>query len=101
MPEEEDIPYGDMLEKKYQFNPIPEAEKPALVPAPAPVAPVKDIAKEEIQEIEQDSSMEQTKVEDLLDTKLQTDVQKKFGELFFTTKKIYELRNIEDSFDIL
>ena len=40
-----------------------------------------------------------------LATKLQTDVQKKFGELFFTTKKIYELKNktgiTEETFDIL
>ena len=40
-----------------------------------------------------------------LDQKLQTDVQKKFGELFSTTKKIYELKErvgiTEESFDIL
>jgi hypothetical protein len=41
-----------------------------------------------------------------LDTKLQTDVQKKFGDLYFTTKKIYELKEKvgaggEETFDIL
>ena len=27
MPEEEDIPYGDMLEKKYQFNHLDQCER--------------------------------------------------------------------------
>lgn len=136
---EDELAYGDMLEKKYQFEPIPEiepvaqpvqAQQPVQVPpvrqepqvsqqAPTvPVPPVQmpvppvaqpvpeasvvqDIAQKEIQEIQQQASLEQVKVENLLDTKLQTDIQKKFGELFFTTKKIYELRNIEDSFDIV
>ena len=92
-----------MLEKKYQFNKIPEVQKPA--PVKQVYIPeehvIEDFAEEEAQNIMHQSSLEQTQVEDLLDTKLQTDVQKKFGELFFTTKKIYELKNIEDSFDIL
>ncbi len=41
----------------------------------------------------------------MLDTKLQTDIQKKFGELFFTTKRIYELKDklwiTEETFDVL
>lgn len=136
---DEDLAYGDMLEKKYQFEPIPEIEPVAqsvqvqpvqaqpvqeqavtqtatvvqqapttpVQPVQVPVQPVpepsvvQDIAEKEIQEISQQASLEQTKVENLLDTRLQTDVQKKFGELFFTTKKIYQLRNVEDSFDIV
>lgn len=119
--EEEDLPYGDMLEKKYHFDPIPEVEtapvvqqpvqvsvqQPVQAPVQAPVAPVvESIAQKEIQEIEQKSSIEQAQVTWLLDTKLQTDVQKKFGELFFTTKKIYETKEKlwtggEETFDIL
>ncbi len=49
--------------------------------------------------------IEEPEEEISLATKLQTDVQKKFGELFFTTKKIYELKNktgiTEETFDIL
>lgn len=60
-----------------------------------------EMTEEETQNIEHDASVEESQIENLLDTKLQTDVQKKFGELFFTTKKIYELKNIEDSFDII
>lgn len=137
-PEEEDLSYGDMLEKKYQFSPIPEMEEeiPVVVPTPKPVsvqqpdpvqqvapvvqqptrpvvAPVsvpeqhvvEDITEKETQVINQQSWLEQTQIEGLLDTKLQTDIQKKFGELFFTTKKIYELKEkiwiTDENFDIL
>lgn len=134
---EEDLPYGDMLEKKYQFEPIPEIEEmpvqqpaptPTPAPAPTPAAPaptqkvapapvqetatvpqsqiVEQVAAEEIQDINKQSSLEQAKVENLLDTKLQTDVQKKFGELYFNVKKVYELKEKlwiggEETFDIL
>ncbi len=126
---EEDIPYGDMLEKKYQFDPIPEREVPApTTPAPvaAPVSPsipivapqttiekpaivpdgvIENIVNKEMQDIQHESSLEETKVEWLLDTKLQTDIQKKFGEIFFTSKKIYEnktkLWDTGEYFDIL
>lgn len=122
--EEDDLPYGDMLEKKYQFEPIMEEEKVVqpvtVVPTQAPVrqvipqvttAPVietpnlKPITEEEIQQINQQAWVEAVQVNTLLDTKLQTDVQKKFGELFFTTKRIYELKQklwiTEETFDIL
>ncbi len=121
--EEDDLPYGDILEKKYQFEPIPEfepevpntvQEKPAPVPEKQPVPVVEKqpvvaipepVAEEEIENIEHESALEQTKVEGLLDTKLQTDVQKKFGELYFTTKKIYELKEKlwieDDTFDVI
>ena len=117
---DEDLPYGDMMEKKYQFEPIPEETVPVppvqvrpVTPPPRPAAPTpapkpfvsrpippastqqvtQHVAAEEIHDIENQSSLEQSQVEWLLDTKLQTDVQKKFGELFFTTKKIYELKD--------
>lgn len=51
------------------------------------------LSDEQLQDIQQQSSLEQIQVTDTLDTKLQSDIQKKFGELFFTTKKIYELKN--------
>ncbi len=107
--DEEDLPYGDMLEKKYQFEPIPEIEEdikqPVSVPQPQKQV-ASQVAEEEVQEIEEQASLEQGKVEGLLDTKLQTDVQKKFGELFFTAKKIYKLKAKlgiaeEETFDIL
>lgn len=113
--EEDDLPYGDMLEKKYQFEPIMEEEKvipPVTVAAPQMVRPpvaetihLEPIAEEEIQQINQQAWVEAVQVNTLLDTKLQTDVQKKFGELFFTTKRIYELKEklwiTEETFDIL
>ncbi len=112
--EEEDLPYGDVLEKKYQFDPIPEEvhkEPEAIAPVSVPPVSVpqepvvKDIAEQEIQDIQQQSSWEHAQIENLLDTKLQTDVQKKFGELFFTVKKIYESKDVlwthEESFNIL
>jgi hypothetical protein len=107
--EEEDLPYGDVLEKKYQFDPIPEEvhqEPEHVAPVSIPQAPVvEDIAEQEIQDIEQQSSLEYAQIENLLDTKLQTDVQKKFGELFFTVKKIYEAKGTlwthEENFNIL
>lgn len=137
---EDDIPYGDMMEKKYQFDPIPEmetakpvntapvaapvppvssptvpsvpvaapqtpAEKPAEKPAIIPDGAIETIVNKETQDIQRESSLEEAKVEWLLDTKLQTDVQKKFGELFFTSKKIYETKiklwHKDESFDIL
>jgi hypothetical protein len=93
---EDDLPYGDVLEKKYQFEPIPEvvSEEPTPEPAQAPVVPsvIDQIAEQEVQDIVQQAGVEQETVETLLDTQLQTDVQKKFGELFFTTKRIYAIK---------
>lgn len=94
------MPYGDILEKKYQFDPIPE-EIPTPVVAPAPVeqAVVQEetipeaVVEEEIPEVEMESGPELDQIEDISATKFQTDVQKKFGELFFTTKKIYEIKD--------
>ncbi len=112
--DEEDLPYGDILEKKYQFNPITEAPAPVQVPVQqvqqvqAPVSPwveLQVVADKELAQINREASLEEIKVGGLLDTKLQTDVQKKFGELFFTTKKIYELKDKlwfpDESFDII
>ena len=120
---EDDLPYGDMLEKRYQFEPITEEEEkvipPVTVAAPQiPTAPqmvkppvveithLEPIAAEEIQQINKKAGLEAVQVNTLLDTKLQTDVQKKFGELFFTTKRIYELKEKlwvggQENFDIL
>lgn len=160
-PTDDDLPYGDVLEKKYQFESIPEVELPPqqapvvqVVPIPVVQAPVvqapvvqtpivepviqqtpvvqpvvepvieqapvvqtvvqpvaepvakeetivENISQQEIHNIEQQSSLQQSQIEGTLDTKLQSDIQKKFGELFFTTKKIYELKHVEESFDIL
>jgi len=133
--DEEDLPYGDLLEKKYQFEPIPEdietpvvapgeptipEVKPVVIPTPVtpePVAPVVPVPV--VPEAEQKREMppvqpvpvavpsvpEPEPVAVSWENLLQTDVQKKFGELFFTTKKVYELKeklNIsEESFDIL
>lgn len=59
----------------------------------------------EIQEMPKESVSQQAKVENLVDTRFQTDVQKKFGELFSTTKKIYKLKDkiwiADETFDIL
>ncbi len=115
---DDDLPYGDMLEKKYQFEPIPEdvventaseVVQPEAVQPPqqTPVAPsvIEKVAEQEVQDIWQQAGVEQETVDSLLDTKLQTDVQKKFGELFFTTTRIYTLKeklgNQEEVFDIL
>ncbi len=51
-----------------------------------------EINQEDMQTIQHQASLEQTQMSDLLDTKLHTDIQKKFGELFFTTKRIRELK---------
>ena len=136
---EDDLPYGDVLEKKYQYEPIPEPketavaqpeqavektpvvekvtqETPVVEQAPVTeektqvatqkVAPVVNtVAEREEQEVNQQAGIEQEKVWTLLDTKLQTDVQKKFGELFFTTKRIHAIKEKlwqkEDTFDVL
>lgn len=136
---EDDLPYGDVLEKKYQYEPIPEPKETAVaqpeqaveknpvvekVTQETPVvekagvteekkegddqkvAPVINaVVEREVQEINQQARVEQEKVWTLLDTKLQTDVQKKFGELFFTTKRIYAIKEKlwqkEDTFDVL
>lgn len=125
---EDDLPYGDVLEKKYQYEPIPEptatttkqpeqvvekspvVEKPVVEETPQVVEPkvapvVNTVAEREVQEIDQQAGIEQEKVWTLLDTKLQTDVQKKFGELFFTTKRIHAIKEKlwqkEEAFDIL
>jgi hypothetical protein len=92
---EEDLPYGDMLEKKYQYEPIPEPESsvsPQVVSQPVS-SKIEEIAEKEVENIVQDAGVEEAKIDSLVDTKLQTDVQKKFGELFFTTKRIYELKS--------
>lgn len=84
------------VKAKPQFTPIPEIEDEILE---------EEITPEEIEEIDHEAGLEETKVESLLDTKTQTDVQKKFEELFFTTKKISALKNkasdAEKTFDIL
>lgn len=110
--EDYDLPYGDVLEKKYQFEPITE-EEPILVSTASatPTSVVENIpdldpiVEEEMQTIQQQAGLETAKVETLLDTKLQTDIQKKFGELFFMTKRIYELKDklwiSEETFDVL
>jgi len=65
---------------------------------------VENVADEEVQDVV-DNTIEEPQLDSLLDTKLQTDVQKKFGELFFTTKKIYQLKErmgiVDETFDIL
>lgn len=132
--DEEDLPYGDLLEKKYQFEPIPEdSESPVVVPVEPSIPEVKPVAiptpvtpepaapevpvpvqveeqKREIPPVQPvsvtaPSVPEPEPVAVSWENLLQTDVQKKFGELFFTTKKVYELKeklNIsEESFDIL
>jgi len=142
--DDDDIPYGDLLEKKYQFEPIIEDQKQEVSSVPTqafqttdklvgepivepilevePIVepietqtfnspdmeisvPLEPIAAEEIQNINQQSWVESVQVETLLDTKLQTDMQKKFWELFFTTKRIYELKKrlwiTQETFDII
>lgn len=110
---EEDLPYGDMLEKKYQQQPVQEEEIPVVAPQAPVQQPVRTvpevvlepIAEQEIATINQQAWVEQAQVNTLLDTQLQTDVQKKFGELFFTTKRIYDLKDkvgiSEETFDVL
>jgi hypothetical protein len=101
MPEMPPVSIPKKEEKPQRFNPIPQMPEPEIVPEEEIELPEEEITQEDIQDIEQQSSLEQRQIESLLDTKLQTDVQKKFGELFFTTKKIYELKQSEESFDIL
>ncbi len=142
---EDDLPYGDILEKKYQYEAIPESKEFPVekeseevifpveekndeefwpveeVPEVEKISPIEEIpeveqtveftdtidkvAEREIQNIDQQAAIEQEKVWTLLDTQLQTDVQKKFGELFFTIKRIHAIKNKlwndEESFDIL
>lgn len=62
------------------------------IPSSAEISQDVPLSDEELQNLQQQSSIQQIQVTDTLDTKLQSDVQKKFGELFFTTKKIYELK---------
>ena len=75
--------------------PVPLQE----VHMPETIAPIV----EEKKEVQVPQKIEEIEVP--FDQKLQTDVQKKFGELFSTTKKIYELKEkvgvTEESFDIL
>lgn len=131
--ENEELPYGDILEKKYQFDPIPEEiptpvapqvsvvqpiPVPTPVAAPTPVEQVitqeevveeevvpEEVIEEEIPEVETQSEPELDQIENVPATNLQTDVQKKFGELFSTTKKIYEIKETlwttDETFDIL
>lgn len=133
---ENDLPYGDILEKKYHFDPIPEEITPS-VPEPVEQAPVppqqepqqvvqstpkvpevvtpiieealaeEQLAEEqeivddekEIQELPQEDKVDNSEI---LQTKFQTDIQKKFGELFMATKKIYALKNLsEEGIDIV
>gem|GEM_PF-5670109 len=55
--------------------------------------------------VQQPVSSEEQSVDIASDNVFQTDVQKKFGELYVTTKKIYEFKEklgiSEDTFDIL
>lgn len=107
---EEDLPYGDILEKKYQEDPsfqeytahAPMSEEVSMEYTPSTV---NAIAEQEEEAIQQEVGLEETKVESLLDTKLQTDMQKKFGELFFVVKRIYDLKSRlgsnDEMFDII
>ena len=167
--DKENLSYGDVVEDKYQFTPIPEIETPKMVQAQPDIQPqvVPSIAPnqtipasvvvpiavpqtapvvvedtpitqnmpneqmsqipntppsvvektiqvnipeekipavvEEAESIQQEPAWEEIEVSQAI--KFETDVQKKFGELFFTTKKIYELKDkiwlTEDTFDIL
>lgn len=81
-----------MISSREPEVPAEEAVEEDVEPEPEVVQDVAPISEEELQTVEQQSSLEQLQVADTLDTKLQSDVQKKFGELFFTTKKIYELK---------
>ena len=84
------IQYPQVQQAPIQKINIPEEDAP-VIPQPEPE--------------ESQLPIEEPEEEISLATKLQTDVQKKFGELFFTTKKIYELKNkagiTEETFDIL
>ncbi len=121
---EDTLTQDDVLEKEYPFEPIPEIEEnpsavadevPEFVPEP-PAVPeiepepqiteevVENVADEEVQDVA-DDTIKEPQGDGLLDAKLQTDVQKKFGELFSTTKKIYQLKErmgiVDETFDIL
>jgi len=110
---EEDLPYGDILEKKYQINPslqedvpyTPDQQITSESPSENMVDVAQVVAQTEGETIQQEVGVESAKVDSLLDTKLQTDVQKKYGELYFTTKRIYQLKNrlgvADDIFDII
>ncbi len=98
--------------------PKEEIKKPVIQAAPsAPIVPPVQakplpeeaipptVVEEKIPVIEKVIPAKELPVENILETKLQTDVQKKFGELFFITKKIYQLKDklwiTEETFDIL
>ncbi len=120
---ENDLPYDDLLDEKYTFDPIPEEipeqksepipeqkSDPIPEPIPEPVAIPEenipeDIVEEEVQDIPQQSDANEVQEEHIPEPKLQTDIQKKFGELFSTTKRIYGLKDrlwlTEETFDIL
>ncbi len=53
------------------------------------------------EEINRTTANEEVDMENLMASKFQTDLQKKFWELFSTTQKIYNLKHITDGFDIL
>lgn len=96
VPEQKTISQPATVKPMPQFTPLPNVDENVIE---------EDITPEEIEEIDHEAGLEEAKVESLLDTKTQTDVQKKFEELFFTTKKIYTLKAeswaTEETFDIL
>ncbi|HBB03491.1 TPA: hypothetical protein DCZ39_01110 [Patescibacteria group bacterium] len=86
-----------------QQAPVAQVQVQRPAPVQTPVQQATPVA--QVQAPVQQLAPVQATVEVPLDKKLQTDVQKKFGELYFTTKKIYELKDklgtTEETFDIL
>lgn len=66
---------------------------------------IQSVPEEDISIIEDIIPSKELPIENIRETKLKTDVQKKFGELFSTTKKIYQRKDklwiTDDTFDIL
>lgn len=118
------IPPAPVVQAQVPVEPVNVPVPAAVVPAQAPVTPsvaptqpvmppvpIQEIntpqapvpVVEEKKEVQAPQTIKEIEVP--LDQKLQTDVQKKFGELFVTTKKIYELKEKvgipQESFDIL
>jgi len=86
-----------------QQAPVQKIQIAKEIPMIEKVVPV--VTKQEVQPIKQSLPSEKQEIEVPSDTRSQTDVQKKFSELFSTTKKIYELKDTtgitEETFDIL
>lgn len=85
-------------------TPTPPVSKQEI---PIPQEAIEEVAIDEVEpeEVEENTPVEEIETLIIEESKFQTDVQKKFGELFSTTKKIYELKNkiwiTDDTFDIL